>query len=82
MAPETLSQTTIQTRRTTTITKTLTELQESQKLFIHTVRQEGKQTTSRKNLLGRQCSEQIGSPARKTGKTESGPRKNQSKRLE
>ena len=50
MAPITLSQTTIQTRkRTTTNTKTVTELKESHKLFIHPVRHVGRRTTPQRN---------------------------------
>ena len=50
MAPITLSQTTIRTIIiTTTTTKTVTELKESQKLFIHPVRHVGRQTTPQIN---------------------------------
>ena len=46
VAPITLSQTTIQTSIiTTTTTKTVTELEGSQKLFIHPVRHVERQTT-------------------------------------
>ena len=50
LAPLTLSQTTIQTRiTTTTFTKTVTELEESQKLFSRPVRYVGRQTTPQRN---------------------------------
>ena len=48
VAPITLSQTTIQTRTTTT-TKTVTELKESHKLLVHPVRIVEKQTTPQRN---------------------------------
>ena len=53
MAPISLSQTTIQTRiiiiTTTATTKAVTELKESQKQFVHPVRNVGRQTTPEKN---------------------------------
>ena len=48
MAPITLSQTTTQTKKITT-TKTVTELKESQKPFIHPVRHVGRQNTPQRN---------------------------------
>ena len=50
MAPITLPQITIQTKKTTTTSeKTVTELKESQKSFIRPVRHVRKQTTPQRN---------------------------------
>ena len=49
VAPKTISQTTIQTKKTTTTTKTVTELKESQKLSIQPVKHAGRQTTPERN---------------------------------
>ena len=61
----------------TTTTKKLTELKKSQKLFVHPVRDVGKQTTPQRNASLETM--QLIDPAQKTGKTESGPRESQSR---
>ena len=79
VAPTTLFQTTMQRRTARTITKTITGLKESQKRFLHPVSYVGKQTNRQRNanMESVQPTERLSGT--KDGKTESGPRKSQSK---
>ena len=83
MAPITLSRTTIQTRiiitTTTTTTKTVTEPRESQKLFTYFVRHVATQTVPQRIAKTQPMQPKDRLPGKKTGKTESGPRKSQPK---
>ena len=52
MAPITLSQTTIQTKPTTTsTTRTITELKKAKNIFIHPVRHVGRPNTPQRNAI-------------------------------
>ena len=63
----------------TTITETVTEPKESQKLFTHPVRHVARQTIPQRDAIREPMQPIDRLPAEKTGETESGPRKSYSK---